>query len=244
MKKVLWVSLIASWAVSLVFVFVMWISFNMVTEQTRQRVVADAYHLEWKTSEMLKSRADRLQEHLRIAKTILLKEYPKMTLSDDELTQLLIDNFDQSERLGVSPWIALAFVSVESQFVVRAQSTVEGQPGARGLFQLMPSTARLVLDSEYYDGCEYVPRIACRVFYRILTSSIELYNGKLEWVAAAYYSGHIAQRYYLAGYTVQGYMQRFEGLEGVSLTYPTDILNRYNYYLEASSALLKEAGRL
>jgi soluble lytic murein transglycosylase len=91
-----------------------------------------------------------------------------------------------SEKAGVDPSLAFAVMRAESSFAPSATSPV----GARGLMQLMPHTAALVLHEKKIDPDRlYDPELNIRLGTRHLRELIDIYNGNLVAVIASYNAG-------------------------------------------------------
>jgi peptidoglycan lytic transglycosylase len=91
-----------------------------------------------------------------------------------------------SEKAGVDPNLAFAVMRAESSFAPSATSPV----GARGLMQLMPQTAALVLHEKKIDPDRlYDPELNIRLGTKHLRELIDSYNGNLVAVIASYNAG-------------------------------------------------------
>jgi len=91
-----------------------------------------------------------------------------------------------SEKAGVDPYLAFAVMRAESSFSPAATSPV----GARGLMQLMPHTAALVLHEKKIDPDRlYDPELNIRLGTKHLRELIDSYNGNLVAVIASYNAG-------------------------------------------------------
>lgn len=97
----------------------------------------------------------------------------------------LIDNV--AGQHGVAPQLVRAVISVESCFDPRAVSSV----GARGLMQLMPSTAKHFGIVDLFN-----PRANLQAGVRYLAGLIKRYDGNLRLALAAYNAGPGAVRKY------------------------------------------------
>jgi hypothetical protein len=94
----------------------------------------------------------------------------------------LIENI--SKEHGVSPALAAAVIKVESGFKPKARSRM----GARGLMQLLPSTARKVgVHEDIYE-----PEHNIRGGVKYLKMMLDRYNGDQQLALAAYNAGPAA----------------------------------------------------
>ena len=89
---------------------------------------------------------------------------------------------DIARAEGVDPALAFGLVRVESEFNRRAVSPV----GARGLTQLMPSTARFLLNRRHdlFDS-----ETNLRIGFRYLRTLIDRYDGNVRLALLAYNRG-------------------------------------------------------
>jgi soluble lytic murein transglycosylase-like protein len=107
---------------------------------------------------------------------------------------LASDIYDIARVEGIPPEIGFALVRVESEFDERATS---GE-GARGLVQVMPSTARFV-EPEVRDDDLFDRRTNLRVGFRYLRYLLDRYDDDLRLALLAYNRGpgtvnrHLAQ---------------------------------------------------
>lgn len=91
-----------------------------------------------------------------------------------------------SEKAGVDPSLAYAVMRAESAFSPGATSPV----GARGLMQLMPQTAALVLHEKKIEPERlYDPELNIRLGTKHLKELIDKYNGNQTAVIASYNAG-------------------------------------------------------
>jgi len=96
----------------------------------------------------------------------------------------LVSNF--SEEAGVDPSLAFAVMRAESAFTPSATSPV----GARGLMQLMPQTAAMVLNQKKIDPERlYDPELNIRLGTKHLRELIDKYSGNEIAVIASYNAG-------------------------------------------------------
>lgn len=110
----------------------------------------------------------------------MVKKYRKYGL-DRELANLI---YRTAERKGIDPALAFKVVATESQFYPRARSPV----GARGLAQLMPSTARVikpgVKTADLYD-----PALNLSIGFEHLRDLMVYYDGSTRLALTAYNRG-------------------------------------------------------
>ena len=91
-----------------------------------------------------------------------------------------------SEKAGVDPSLAFAVMRAESAFAPAATSPV----GARGLMQLMPQTAAMVLHEKKIEPERlYDPELNIRLGTKHLRELIDKYNGNQTAVIASYNAG-------------------------------------------------------
>lgn len=106
-----------------------------------------------------------------------------------------------SEKAGVDPNLAFAVMRSESAFAPSATSPV----GARGLMQLMPHTAALVLKEKKIDPDRlYDPELNIRLGTKHLRELIDQYNGNLVAVIASYNAG---------SHNVNRWLKTYSGLQ-------------------------------
>lgn len=92
--------------------------------------------------------------------------------------------YDIALAEGIEPRVAFSLVSVESEFAHKAISPV----GARGLTQLMPSTARF-FDPSINATDLFDPDTNLRIGFRFLKELIAKYNGNVDNALHAYNRG-------------------------------------------------------
>lgn len=172
----------------------------------RNDMITGLYATNTIISENVPVRKDRLENYVKIAKSYVLKTYPKTTLSEKELAELLVKNFELAEQYMISPWEFISYVCIESCFDKKAVSHV----GAKGIAQIMPSSMRMAIGDSYYNNCEFDPLLSCEAWYRMMIPIFEDVDGNRLWAAACYYSGPIAIRYYKLGWTIDKYMAQFK----------------------------------
>ena len=103
-----------------------------------------------------------------------------------------------SDKAGVDPSLAFAVMRAESSFAPAATSPV----GARGLMQLMPHTAALVLHEKKIDPDRlYDPELNIRLGTKHLRELIDKYDGNLVAVIASYNAGAHNVNRWLKTYT-------------------------------------------
>jgi soluble lytic murein transglycosylase len=91
-----------------------------------------------------------------------------------------------SEQAGVKPSLAYAIMRAESSFSATAASPV----GARGLMQLMPQTAAMILKTKKIEPQKlYAPELNIRLGTRHLRELLDTYNGNEIAVIASYNAG-------------------------------------------------------
>lgn len=95
--------------------------------------------------------------------------------------------FDAAVREGIDPDLAFRLVRLESEFKVRAVSSV----GAVGLTQLMPSTA-VQLERGTTREQLFNPKTNLRIGFRYLRSLMDQYKGDVRLALLAYNRGEVA----------------------------------------------------
>lgn len=91
-----------------------------------------------------------------------------------------------SEKAGIEPSLAFAVMKAESSFSPMATSPV----GARGLMQLMPATAAMLLQEKKLSPERlYDPELNIRLGTRYLRDMMDKYGGNKEAVIASYNAG-------------------------------------------------------
>lgn len=93
--------------------------------------------------------------------------------------------FDISKEEGVDPEIAYGLVRTESTFRTRAVSSV----GARGLTQVLPSTARWMMPEISQASQLFQPETNLRVGFRYLRYLLDKYDGDTHLALLAYNRG-------------------------------------------------------
>ena len=152
------------------------------------------------------SYAERLEIFCKKGKAFILQIYendpPLEKLTQKEINEFLIFVFEFSEQYMINPWIAVSFARVESCFSKTAISYVS----AKGLFQIMPDTAKLVMGADYFDGCELNLYYSTKMFFKIYLYLAAIYNNDLKWIAAAYLcGGHYPMIFYSNGRSFNEY---------------------------------------
>ena len=91
-----------------------------------------------------------------------------------------------AEQAGIEPSLAYAVMRAESAFIPSAKSPV----GARGLMQLMPDTAAMVMHAKKIDPVRlYDPELNIRLGSKHLRELLDKYNGNRIAVIASYNAG-------------------------------------------------------
>lgn len=101
---------------------------------------------------------------------------------DHELASAI---FDISQEEGIDPDVAYGLVKTESTFRPRAVSPV----GARGLTQVLPSTARWMMPEISQASQLYQPETNLRVGFRYLRYLLDKYEGNTHLALTAYNRG-------------------------------------------------------
>lgn len=141
-----------------------------------------------------------LREKLRTATSALHARDGELQLTRLELLRLnsVMDNstrykipsdlaakiYDTALAEGIDPKVAFSLVNVESEFYHKAVSPV----GARGLTQLMPTTARF-FDPTLVPADLFDPETNLRIGFRYLKELIATYNGDVDRALHAYNRG-------------------------------------------------------
>jgi soluble lytic murein transglycosylase len=117
-----------------------------------------------------------------------LKRFPESSLAWSFLYPKAFNELviKYSEKAGVDPSLAYAVMKAESAFAPLATSPV----GARGLMQLMPQTAAMVLHEKKIEPERlYDPELNIRLGTKHLKELIDKYNGNQTAVIASYNAG-------------------------------------------------------
>ena len=135
-------------------------------------------------------------------------------------------------QVGIDPFLLLALGWKESWFNKKAKSPV----GAVGVFQIMPYTARLIMNGsakngnpvvlqtgDYRYGALLDPTINSKVAILYLRDLFEMFDGRVEWVLFAYNYGH---NYVLKNRWRKG-EEVFSNLPEKEKEYALSILNVY-----------------
>lgn len=101
------------------------------------------------------------------------------TLDRDTIRRLV---FDEAQRMGIEPGLALGVAHAESYF----DPSAESHKGARGVMQIMPATAR----GEYglHEDILWQPRVNIRIGLHFLKHLLERYQGRAAF-ALSWYNG-------------------------------------------------------
>jgi soluble lytic murein transglycosylase len=94
----------------------------------------------------------------------------------------------QADEAGIDPYFVLAIMREESRFFTFADSTA----GAKGLMQLMPSTARMVAERDglpYEENALHLPEMNIPLGTRYLNRVFRRFQGNPIYAAAAYNAG-------------------------------------------------------
>jgi hypothetical protein len=114
----------------------------------------------------------------------MMKEL-RSNLSDKEMMNYTSFVFDKSEEYGWDPYLAVSFAWTESRF---NKNTV-GTSDDRGLYQFLPSTARLVAGEDYYRGIEFNVLDSTKLWFKYMKNLIDYFDGELEYALLAYNMG-------------------------------------------------------
>ena len=197
--------------------------YKTMIEETRDALIRGLYTADATIAKSALSRDDRILIYMREAKGLMLEYRADRRMSDEVIDEMLMRNFELSERHGIHPALFLAFAQVESGFHPRAVSVAN----ARGIVQFMPATAEWVLGEEYENYIEFNPVKAVDIWYRYITPFINYFGGDIEWVAAAYLSPH-ALRWYAEGKTVDEYLEWVSSWSSNPVTYSSRVKTAYS----------------
>lgn len=101
------------------------------------------------------------------------------------------DIVESSKAYGVDPYLVAAVIRTESNW----DEDAESHSGARGLMQLMPETARDMVQQGYVDGREFDPSdlsdpsVNIRYGCAYLSYLLDYFNGATDKAIAAYNAG-------------------------------------------------------
>ena len=101
------------------------------------------------------------------------------------------DIVESSNEYGIDPYLVAAVIRTESNWDEHAES----HSGAQGLMQLMPETARDMVQQGYVDGNSYNPydlsdaRVNIRYGCAYLSYLLRYFNGATDKAIAAYNAG-------------------------------------------------------
>lgn len=110
----------------------------------------------------------------------MLRKYRRFDL-DRELANLI---YEEAREQGIDPTLAFQVIRVESEFFPRAVSYA----GARGLAQVMPSTAR-VIEPGIRTRDLFNPEINLRLGFVHLRDLLRYYGGNVRLALTAYNRG-------------------------------------------------------
>jgi soluble lytic murein transglycosylase-like protein len=199
-------------------------------ETMRHDLISGYYQFLSNVRSSMPSRAERLENFCAKAKAYILREYPRNTLGQD-IDRFLIKVFESAETYHVSPWLPIAFAAVESGFTARAVSPV----GAKGVFQVMPETAVLILGRDYATDCEFNPLVGVDLWFRYYSSVRNDFEGTsaevIPWICAAYLSGVGAVKAYKKGVGVEDYMKSLAVFEFGDVEYHHKVLQKFNQFI-------------
>jgi hypothetical protein len=184
---------------SLVFIFTFQRKSQSQFEQMRQEIIESRYSLYRDVDQYAPPRAIRMRDFCEKAKGYIMILRPEVgkqkgEMTEAELNAFVVKVFEEAEVRRISPWIPLAFAQVESSFLKMATSVNTPVGKARGLFQFLPSTAKMLLGSAYRDNCEFDVRVATQLWFEywdVLSTMVDDYDfeTKLKWVAVGYLCG-------------------------------------------------------
>lgn len=196
-------------------------------DDTRSSMIQGLFTLNKTIESQIPTRTDRMSYFMKKAKGVILSRNPKTDLTDKEINELLLLNFELSERYGMSPWIFMAFAAAESDFTKKAVSSAD----AKGIVQFMPSTMKVVLGSEYTPEIEFDPNWSCRAWYKYVFILTERAGGDLKWTAAAYMSPQ-AFIFMEKGKSLKDFMVWISSITENHVKYPWQIEELYHEYLQ------------
>lgn len=153
---------------------------------------------QWYTLAVLLNRGGHPAQALRIAESFIASQIPQdyyLGLLPAELVQILYPRpyarllIRQARRRHLDPCFVLAIIRQESRFEAGARSPA----AARGLMQLMPSTAERLaaeMGKAHFDVADlYDPETSIELGTRHLEALVRVFPHHLQAVAAAYNAG-------------------------------------------------------
>ena len=182
-------------------------------EAIRQQLIEGQHSLYKVVDNYSPPRTVRMQDFSLKAKGVVLKMRPNAgkvpaaqgEMSQDELDKFVVRVFEEADARRISPWIPMAFAMKESQFYKNAKSTETPHGRAKGLFQVLDPTARLLLGKDYYFDCQFDVQVAITLWFRywdVLSTAcqeleVEELDDKIKWVAVGYLCGEnvLARQY-------------------------------------------------
>ena len=131
-----------------------------------------------------------LQDRLHVLEAI---EDMQSSLSPDEEVRLAHQVYNYSKHLELDPLLVISVIRVESDFSAEAVSPM----GARGLMQVMPSTARFITEAQGWtwpgEECLFEPSFNIRLATVYLSGLLSKF-GSVEDALIAYNCGEGALR--------------------------------------------------
>ena len=210
---------------------------NDIQKKSDERITENRRSL-FSINEMITSRRLSRQERLEVfckkGKGFVLDSYetapPEKKMSDRQINELLVNIFTLSEQYMIDPWIAVSFARTESNFSTEAISIC----GAKGIFQFMPSTMKILMGTDYYDNCEKNIYYSTKMFFKMYLYLSEYFNGDIKWCAAAYVAGiNRPALFYSEGRSFAEYYAWFAksyGEDDMHLNYSFKVESFYNLY--------------
>lgn len=187
-------------------------------ENNRKALLEGLYTVRETSADALSTREERLERFLVKGKRVILERHSDTDLSDEDINNLLVRNFELAERYDMSPWIFMAFAAVESDFTKGAVSSA----GAKGLVQFMPSTMAMVLADDYRPGMEHDPIVSVEAWYKYVSYLSNSVDGDLEWTAASYMAPSAIQ-WKNEGKTIEEFMDWIITWSDNQVRYPENI---------------------
>ncbi|MCL1975571.1 MAG: lytic transglycosylase domain-containing protein [Firmicutes bacterium] len=135
-----------------------------------------------------------------------------------------------AKEYEIDPWLIYAIIRMESDFKLRAESPA----GARGLMQLMPSTAQWITEVAGFNLSEediWLPENNIRLGCWYIDWLRDYYNGDMVIAVAAYNAGMSNVNSWIASGVWNGNLQELSGIPfSETRKYISHVYESYNMY--------------
>ena len=121
----------------------------------------------------------------------IMKEM-KSDLTNKEMLEFTSYVFDKSEEYGWDPYIPIGFAWTESCFKKKAV----GYCNDKGMFQFLPSTAKMVAGNNYYNNIEFNVLDSTKLWFKYFKILVDYFDGNLQYSILAYNMGERGVVYY------------------------------------------------